>query len=204
VQAPRDLLTSIPGVSWKVADIIIAETGADMTAFPTAAHLCSWAGVSPGQHESAGRRRTAPTRAGNRHLKAALCTAAMSTTRQRNTYLCAKYRRIAARRGKLRAVVAIERAILTAVWHMLSTGTCYQDPGPDYYSRHDPSKRAARAVRDLQALGYQVTVHPSPWPTKPTNSPVSYHQRGGQPDDDADYQTACQSARTVAVNGGRG
>jgi transposase len=84
----------------------------------------------------------------------------MSTTRQRNTYLCAKYRRIAARRGKLRAVVAIERAILTAVWHMLSTGTYYQDPGPDYYSRHDPSKRAARAVRALRALGYQVTVHP--------------------------------------------
>jgi transposase len=118
LDAPRDLLTSIPGVSRTVADIIIAETGADMTAFPSAAHLCSWAGVSPGQHESAGRRRTAPTRAGNRHLKAALGTAAMSTTRQRNTYLCAKYRRIAARRGKLRAVVAIERAILTAVWHM--------------------------------------------------------------------------------------
>jgi transposase len=147
-------------VSRTVADIIIAETGADMTAFPTAAHLCSWAGVSPGQHESAGRRKTAPTRPGNRHLKAALGTAAMSTTRQRNTYLCAKYRRIAARRGKLRAIVAVERAILTAVWHMLSTGTYYQDPGPDYYSRHDPSKGAARAVRTLRALGYQVTVHP--------------------------------------------
>ena len=159
VHAPRDLLTSIPGVSRTVADIIIAETGADMTAFPSAAHLCSWAGVSPGQHESAGRRKTAPTRPGNCHLKAALGTAAMSTTRQRNTYLCAKYRRIAARRGKLRAVVAIQRAILTAVWHMLSTGTYYQDPGPDYYSRHDPSKRAARAMRALRALGYQVTVH---------------------------------------------
>src|SRR5215211_7406950 len=126
LQAPRDLLTSIPGVSRRVADIIIAETGADMTAFPTAAHLCSWAGVSPGQHESAGRRKTAPTRAGNCHLKAALGTAAMSTTRQRNTYFCAKYRRIAARRGRLRAVVAVERAILTAIWHMLSTGTYYR------------------------------------------------------------------------------
>jgi transposase len=84
----------------------------------------------------------------------------MSTTRQRNTYLCAKYRRIAARRGKLRAIVAIERAILTAIWHMLSTGTYYRDPGPDFYSRHDPNKRAARAMRDLRALGYQVTVHP--------------------------------------------
>jgi transposase len=137
-------------VSRTVADIISAETGADMTAFPTAAHLCSWAGVSPGQHESAGRRKTARTRPGNRHLKAALGTAAMSTT----------YRRIAARRGKLRAIVAVERAILTAIWHMLSTGTYYQDPGPDYYSRHDRSKGAARALRTLRALGYQVTVHP--------------------------------------------
>ena len=101
-----------------------------------------------------------PTRPGNRHLKAALGTAAMSTTRQRNTYLCAKYRRIAARRGKLRAIVAVERAILTAIWHMLSTGTYYQDPGPDYYSRHHPNKRAAHAVHTLRALGYQVTVHP--------------------------------------------
>ena len=84
----------------------------------------------------------------------------MSTTRQRTTYLCATYRRIAARRGKLRAIVAVERAILTAIWHMLSTGTYYRDPGPDFYSRHDPSKRAARAMRDLRALGYQVTVHP--------------------------------------------
>ena len=74
---------------------------------------------------------------------------------------CAKYRRIAARRGKLRAIVAVERAILTAIWHMLSTGTYYQDPGPDYYSRHDPSKGAARAVHTLRALGYQVTVHPA-------------------------------------------
>jgi hypothetical protein len=83
----------------------------------------------------------------------------MSTTRQRNTYLCAKYRRIAARRGKLKAVVAIERAILIAVWHMLSAGTYYQDPGPDYYSRHDRSKRAARAVRALRALGYSSPRH---------------------------------------------
>jgi transposase len=103
--------------------------------------------VQSGQHESAGRRKTALTRAGSRHLKAALGTAAMSTTRQRNTYLCAKYRRIATHRGKLRAVVAIERAILTVVWHMLSTGTYYQDPGPDYYSRHDPV-RAHLILRD--------------------------------------------------------
>ena len=101
-----------------------------------------------------------PPGPGTATSKAALGTAALSTTRQRNTYLGAKYRPIAARRGKLRAVVAIERAILTAVWHMLSTGTYYQDPGPDYYSRHDPSKGAARAVGTLRALGYQVTVHP--------------------------------------------
>jgi hypothetical protein len=160
--------------------------------------------VSPGQHESAGRRRTAPTRAGNRHLKAALGTAAMSTTRQRNTYLCAQYRRIAARRGKLRAVVAIERAILTAVWHMLSTGTYYQDPGPDYYSRHDPSNAQPVPYATSKPSATRSPFTPSPWPTKPTNSPVSYQREGQPDDDDADYQTAYQSARTVAVNGGCG
>ena len=152
-----------------------------MTVFPTAAHLCSWAGVSP--RATRVRRPTSKrptTRPGNRHLKAALGAAAMSTTRQRNTYLGARYRRIAARRGKLRAIVAVEHAILTAIWHMLSTGTYYQDPGPDYYSRHDPSKGAARAVRTLRALGYQShPFPPSPWPTKPTNSAVSYQMRRG-------------------------
>jgi transposase len=112
----RDALVTIPGISQTVADVIIAETGADMTVFPTAGHLASWAGVCPGLHESAGRVKSAHTRHGNAHLKAALGVAAMSASRTTNTYLAARYRRIATRRGPVRAVVAIERTILTAVW----------------------------------------------------------------------------------------
>ncbi len=177
VQAPRDLLTSIPGVSRTVADIIIAETGADMTAFPSAAHLCSWAGVRPGQHESAGRRKTAPTRPGNRHLKAALGTAAMSTTRQRNTHLGAKYRRIAARHGKLRAVVAVERAILTAVWHMLSTGPITKTQDRTTTAGRTPANAQPVPYVPFEPSATRSPFTPSPRPTKPTSSPVRINER---------------------------
>lgn len=159
-RAARDLLISIPGFSKTVAEVVIAETGADMTVFPTPGHLCSWAGVAPGQHQSARTRKNAPTRPGDKHLKAALGVAAMSVAKQRHTYFGVKYRRLAARRGKMKALVAVQRAMLTAAWHMLTTGAYYQDPGPDYYQRHDPARRTRRAIRDLTALGYQVTLQP--------------------------------------------
>lgn len=157
----RDALTTIPGISTTVAEIIIAETGGDMTVFETAAHLASWAGVCPGQNESAGRVKSAATRHGNVYLKAALGTAALSASRTKNTYLSARYRRIAARRGAIRAVVAIEHSILTAVWHMLTTGEVYLDPGADYYQRLDPKRAANKAVRQLEILGYQVVITPA-------------------------------------------
>jgi transposase len=156
----RDLLVSIPGISTTVAEVIIAETGADMTVFPTAAHLASWAGVCPGMNESAGRVKSAHTRHGNAHLKAALGVAAMSASRSKNTYLSARYRRIATRRGPVLAVVAIERTILTAIWNMLTTGELYSDLGGDYYTRRDPTRAKHKAIRQLEALGYQVTVQP--------------------------------------------
>jgi transposase len=154
----RDLLVTIPGISQTVADVIIAETGADMTVFPTAAHLASWAGVCPGMNESAGRVKSAHTRHGNAHLKGALGVAAMSTSRTKNTYLAARYRRIATRRGPVLAAVAIERTILTAVWNMLAHYTTYADLGGDYYTRRDPMRAKQKAIRQLEALGYQVTV----------------------------------------------
>ena len=157
----RDALVTIPGISQIVADVIIAETGADMTVFPTAGHLASWAGVCPGLNESAGRVKSAHTRHGNAHLKAALGVAAMSASRTNNTYLAARYRRIATRRGPVRAVVAIERTILTAVWYMLTHHTKYTDLGGDYYIRRDPMRAKYKAIRQLQALGYQVTVQPA-------------------------------------------
>jgi transposase len=160
-EAARQALVTIPGISQTVADVIIAETGADMTVFPTAAHLASWAGVCPGLNESAGRVKSAHTRHGNAHLKAALGVAAMSASRTKDTYLAARYRRIATRRGPIRAVVAIERTILTAVWNMLTCGVAYADLGGDYYTMRDPVRAKYRAIRQLESLGYHVTVQPA-------------------------------------------
>ena len=115
----RDLIVTIPGISTGVADVIIAETGADMTRFPSAGHLASWAGTCPGSNESAGRIKSTQTRPGNPYLKGALGIAAMSAARSRGTYLSAKYRRIAARRGPVKAIVAVEHAMLIAIWNML-------------------------------------------------------------------------------------
>jgi len=159
-QAVRDLLVTIPGVSTTVADVIIAETGADMTRFPTPAHLASWAGTCPGSNESAGRVKSTHTRPGNPYLKGALGIAAMSAARTKNTYLSAKYRRIASRRGPLKALVAVEHAILTATWHMITTGALYDDPGNDFYTRRHPDKAKQRAIDQLNKIGYTVTLTP--------------------------------------------
>jgi transposase len=138
----RDLMVTIPGISTLVADVLIAETGGDMGRFPTAGHLASWAGTCPGSNESAGRVKSTHTRPGNPYLKGALGVAAMAATRSKNTYFSAKYRRIASRRGPLKAIVAIEHAMLVAIWHMLSDGALYADPGDDFYTRRTPASHA--------------------------------------------------------------
>jgi transposase len=158
----RELLVSIPGFSTTAAEVFIAETGAEMAVFPTAAQLASWAGTCPGSNESAGRVKSAKTRPGNSHLKGALGVAALSAARSNNTYFSVKYRRIASRRGPIKAPVAIEHAMLTAAWHMLTTGELYRDPGADYFSLRAPSKTKARAIGQLKSLGYKVTIEPLP------------------------------------------
>ena len=159
--AARDLLCSIPGWSTTVAEVFLAETGGDMTAFPTAGHLASWAGVCPGANESAGRVKSTKTRAGNRNLKGALGIAALSATRSRDTYFAAKYRRICAHRGPMKALVAVEPAMVVAAHGMLTNGDFYRDPGANYFTARRPGSIKANAIRQLQALGYAVTLEPA-------------------------------------------
>ncbi|HEY6685854.1 MAG TPA: IS110 family transposase [Propionibacteriaceae bacterium] len=159
-----NLIDTIPGISERCAEVIVAETGADMSIFPTAAHLASWAGTCPGSNESAGRVKSTTTRPGNPYLKAALGAAALSIANTHGTYLATKYRRIAARRGPKKALVAIEHTILIALWTMAHTGALYDDPGADYYTRRDPERTRRNAVNQLQRLGYQVTLAPAAAP----------------------------------------
>ena len=157
----RELMVTIPGISSTVADIIIAEIGVDMSRFPTAGHLASWAGTCPGSNESAGRVKSTHTRPGNPYLKGALGIAAMSAARSKDTYFSAKYRRIASRRGPIKAVVALEHAMLVAIWNMLQTGETYNDPGGDFFTKRSPDKAKSRALDQLRNLGYTVTLEPS-------------------------------------------
>jgi transposase len=155
------LIGTIPGIGQRCTEVIVAETGADMDIFPTAAHLASWAGTCPGSNESAGRVKSTATRPGNAYLKAALGAAALSVAHSHDTYLAAKYRRIAARRGPKKALVAVEHAILTAIWTMAHTGALYDDPGADYFTRRDPERLKRHALSQLQRLGYDVTLNPA-------------------------------------------
>jgi len=157
-QGFHDLICTIPGISTLTADVIVAETGADMSRFPTAKHLASWAGTTPGNNESAGKVKSSRTRPGNPFLQGALGAAAMVCAQHPGTYLNAKYRRIAARRGPLKANVAVQHAMLIAIWNMGVTGTLYDDPGADYYARLNPERAKKRAVHQLEAMGYRVTL----------------------------------------------
>jgi len=157
-QGFHDLICTIPGISTLTADVIVAGTGADMSRFPTAQHLASWAGTAPGNNESAGKTKSTRARPGNPFLQGALGAAAMACAQHPGTYLNAKYRRIASRRGPLKANVAVQRAMLIAIWHMGTTGTLYEDPGPDYFSRLNPDRAKRRAIHQLEAMGYRVVT----------------------------------------------
>jgi transposase len=153
-----ELLCTIPGIQRRTAEVIIAETGGDMSAFPTAKHLASWAGVCPGNDESAGKRRSGRTTKGSKWLRAALIEAAKAAARTKNTYLAAQYQRLRARRGHNKATTAIAHSMLTAAWHMLQTGETYNDPGSDYFTRRDPERHTRRLIAQLERLGHTVTL----------------------------------------------
>jgi transposase len=158
LEAAVELLCTIPGVERRTAEVLIAETGGDMTAFPTPGHLASWAGVCPGNNESAGKRRSGRTRQGSKWLRGTLIEAARAAARTRDTYLNAQYHRVRARRGANRASLAVAHSLLVAVWHMLQTGETYLDPGGDYYTRRDPARTTRRLVAQLERLGHTVTL----------------------------------------------
>ncbi|HLB12588.1 MAG TPA: transposase, partial [Dehalococcoidia bacterium] len=148
----------IPGVGRRVAEQVLAEIGTDMSRFPTAAHLASWARVCPGNNESAGKRKGGATGHGNPWLRSALVEAAQAASHTKGTYLAAQYHRLAGRRGGKRAIMAVAHTILVTIYHMLSRGTTYSDLGGNYFDERDRQATLRRAVRRIEALGYTVTL----------------------------------------------
>jgi transposase len=154
----QERLDAIPGVNRTTIENVIAEIGVDMTIFPDEHHLASWCGLCPGNEESAGRRLRQRTRKGNRWLRRALVEAAWAASHTKDTYLAAQYRRLAARRGKKRALVALAHTLLGIMYHLLKHPVEYHDLGPDYFDRLEPERLKRYLVRRLQMLGYEVAL----------------------------------------------
>jgi transposase len=158
-EAAQRLMT-IPGVEQRTAEVVVAEIGTNMEQFPTAAHLASWAGMCPGNNESAGKRRSGRTTKGSRWLQQVLTQAAWAASHTKDTYLAAQYRRLAARRGKKRALVALGHTLLVIIYHLLKDGSTYQELGGDFLERLEPERLTRQLVRRLEKLGHQVTLKP--------------------------------------------
>ena len=154
-------LTEIPGIGVTAVQIIIAEIGADMSRFPTAGHLLSWAGLVPRLDESAGKRRSTRIKKGAPWLKPVLVQCAWAAARKKSSYFQAQFLRLKARHGVKKAAVAVAASILTTVYHMLGDGTCYHDLGPQHFARRDPDKAAARLANRIRNLGYHVEIRPA-------------------------------------------
>jgi transposase len=170
-QAEMALLMQIPGVDWVVAAVLIAELGVDMSVFVSVHHLAAWAGLCPGSHESAGKRRSAAARKGNVHLRTMLVGAARPAARTKGSYFKDKYYRLKARRGSMRAAVAIAHKILVAAYHMLARRVDYRDLGEAYLDQIDQTRTAANLKRRLERLGYVVSISPQNQGPD-TNTPV--------------------------------
>ncbi len=154
-------LDTIPGINRQGATTILVESGGDMTRFPSAAHLCSWAAMCPGHDESAGKRRSGRTRQGNHYLRQMLVECALGATRTNGSALQARYRRIMRHRGHKKAVVAVGHQILEIAYYIMRDGVDYHELGGDYFDRHHRDRSRDRAIRQLRALGYSVTLEDS-------------------------------------------
>jgi transposase len=153
-------LETIPGVGRRTAEARLAEIGPEVSRFPTYRHLASWAGMCPGNDQSGGKRRSGKTTKGNPWLRAALVEAAHAAGRTKNTYLSAQYRRLASRRGKKRAAVAVGHSILVIAYHLLQRSCSYEELGGDYFDKQDRQGVERRLVRRLEGLGYKVSLDP--------------------------------------------
>lgn len=155
-----ELLDSIPGVGRPTAEMLVAEIGTDMSRFPTAAHLASWAGLAPGNNESAGKQRSGKTRRGNIWLRSAMVAAAQSAVRSKKTCLRAQYQRLKARRGAKRAVLAVAHSMLVSAYFIILHHKPYQELGPDYYDHRKPATTAHKLTQRLRNLGFDVIITP--------------------------------------------
>lgn len=153
-------LDAIPGINRRTIENVIAETGSEMSQFPSERHLASWGGICPGNEESAGKRKRSRTTSGNRWLRRALSEAAWAAAHSKETYLSAQYRRLAGRRGKKRALMAVAHSLLTAIYHMLKYDVDYHDLGPDYFDKLNTQSSERYLVRRLERLGYKVNLTP--------------------------------------------
>jgi transposase len=162
-QAEAARLGTVTGIETRTAESLIAELGVDMTVFPSDRHCASWAGLCPGNNESAGKRRSGKPRKGNKWLRAALGEAAWAASHTKS-YLAAQYHRLARRRGKKKAVVAVAHSLLVIAYHILKDGTMYRELGPDYFDQRDTARLQRRLIGRLESLGLQVTVGPLPLP----------------------------------------
>ena len=156
----QERLETIPGVSQRVAETVVAEIGVDMKQFPSAGHLASWAGMCSGNHESAGKRRSGRITKGDRWLKRILVQAAWAASHTKGTYLATQYRRLAKRRGRKRALVAVGHTLLGIIYHVLKRGTSYAELGADFLDRQEPGRLTRQLVKRLEGLGHKVTLEP--------------------------------------------
>jgi transposase len=159
--AAQRRLSTIPGIKTRTAEVVIAEIGVDMSRFPSEHHLASWAGLCPGNNESAGKHKSGMTRKGNRWLRIALIEIALAAIQTKDSAFGARYRRVMRHRGHKKAVVAVAHSLLRTIYHVLADVTDYREPGANYYDRRQAARTTRRAVTQLERLGYRVTLEPA-------------------------------------------